>query len=75
MFRAHHTVCTTVSFSKNNCNFWNSSLTVSVKKFSTVKDDSTILLLSTRKEARYVYKGNKRDVECVAETYETSSFS
>ena len=56
VFRAHNAVCSAVCFSKNNCNFWNSSLAVSVKKFCTVKDNSAVLLLCARKEARYIYQ-------------------
>ena len=47
MFWTHNIICSSISFSCNNSNLWNSSFGICIKKFGTMSDDTVMLLSST----------------------------
>ena len=49
------------------------SLSESVEELCPVANDASILLGSSRQEARHIFKGDQRNVESVAEPDETSA--
>src|SRR3989339_135465 len=63
----HCDVTSAVCFSKNYCNLWNGCLAICIEQFSSVTDNTCVLLVYTRQIARKIFKSYYRDVECVAE--------
>merc|ERR1712048_81793 len=74
VFTAHNVVCTTISFSGNHSNLWNGCLCISVQQFSTMSNNTTILLTSTRKKTWNINKSNQRNIESITESNEPGSF-
>jgi hypothetical protein len=54
----HHIVCATIGFTCNESQFRNRGFGISVKQFSTMLDNTSILLSSSRHKPRDVHKGN-----------------
>ncbi|MPN39059.1 hypothetical protein SDC9_186585 [bioreactor metagenome] len=48
IFTAHHNIGTAIGFSGDNCNFRDCSFAKGIKQFSSVSDDTIVLLLDTR---------------------------
>ena len=54
---------------------WHCGLAVSIEQLGSVEDDGIVLLTCAGEESGYVNKRNDRNIECVAEAYETSSLA
>ena len=90
MFGRHNIIGSSISFSCNHSNFWNSSFGIGIKKFGTVSDDTIMFLSSTLesflilmsedglnitwKETRNIDKSNDWNVESVTKSNKSTSF-
>ena len=54
VLRAHHAICATIRLTQCYSYFRHSSLTVSVKQFSAMQDNTIVLLTCTRQETRNI---------------------
>ena len=68
-------MATAIALTQCHGNLWHCGLTVSVKQLGAVEDNGIVLLSGTGKEAWHVDKRYDRNVESVAETYETGTFA
>ena len=75
LLAAHHDVASAVALAQSHSNLRHSSLTVSVKQLGTVKDNAVVLLTCAGEEARNVNQCYQRDIEGIAEAYETGSLA
>ena len=74
MLGAHHIISATVCFAGDNRNFRHCSLTISIKQFCPVTNNSAIFLIDSRKESRHIYQCQQGDIESIAEADKTGSF-
>ncbi len=70
---AHDAVGTTVGLTGDDGEFWHGGLGVSIDELGSVTDDAAVLLSGTGQEAGHIDEGDKRNVEGIAETHETSA--
>ena len=74
MLAGHNIVSASISLSGNESYFGNGCLSVGVKEFTSVLDDTTELLVSSWQEAWHVSEGNNGDLESITESDESSGF-
>jgi len=71
----HGNICTAVSFSDNNIDFWNGGFRESIKKLCTVSYYSAVLLAYSGQIPRYIGKGYNWNVERITETNNLAALS
>mmetsp|Transcript_7896 Transcript_7896/g.14370 ORF Transcript_7896/g.14370 Transcript_7896/m.14370 type:complete len:222 (-) Transcript_7896:566-1231(-) len=73
MLTGHDIVSAAVCLSRNYRDLRHTCFRIGKQELGSVTNDSTIFLIGARKETRHVDKGDERNVESVAESYESSS--
>src|SRR5690348_16677629 len=74
MFRAHHAIGAAVGFARDHGNFRNGGFRIRIEQLGAVADDAAELLAGPRQKPWYVFEGEDRDLESVAEAYEARAF-
>ena len=73
LLAAHHDMGSAVGFPEGYSYLRDGSLSVRIEKFGSIGNDGSVFLLGSAKEARYVHEGDNRNVEGIAEAYESGS--
>lgn len=70
----HHIIGSSICFARNECEFGNRSLSIGIEEFSSVFDNTSVLLNCSRHESRDINKSNQGNLESIAEADEPSCF-
>ena len=74
MLRRHNAVRSTVSFSRDHRDLWNSRFGEGIEQFCSVSDYAVMLLIYAGQETRDVFESDQRDIEAIAKPHKTGRF-
>src|SRR5699024_10292855 len=68
--RTHHNVRAAKGLARDDCDFWDGSLSVSINELGATTNNTGMLLVHAREESRDVDKGDDRNIEGVTAAHE-----
>ena len=75
LLTTHHDVRTAVTLTNSDSYLRYGCFAIGEHQFSTMIDDTCVLLSCSAQEARNIHEGEDLNIECIAETHETSSLT